>query len=87
MRPSDFLDSDIDFVKIDTAGTEVEVLVDCFLKLKSVKSICVEYHSYFRKEQQIDVTLRELRQAGFWYHIGSEPPSLRIKTLYGMDSV
>jgi FkbM family methyltransferase len=89
VRLSDFLYSEIDLLKIDIEGAEVEVMVDCASKLKNVKRIYIEYHSYLHKDQRLESILKVLREAGFRYHIASEAFSARpffgVKAAFGMD--
>jgi FkbM family methyltransferase len=86
---NDFLDSEIDFLKIDIEGAEVEVLIDCASKLKNVKRIYIGYDSYLHKDQRLESILKVLREAGFRYHIASDAFSARpffgIKAEFGMD--
>jgi FkbM family methyltransferase len=89
VRLSDFLDLEIDFLKIDIEGAEVEVVIDCASKLKNVKRIYIEYHSYLHKDQRLESILRVLREAGFRYHIAPEAfsprPFFHLKAKFGMD--
>lgn len=66
---SDFLTSDVDFLKIDIEGAEDRVLKSCRAKLKNVKHIFFEFHSNIRKKQTLHELLQMLQEEGFHYHI------------------
>lgn len=61
----------IDLLKIDIEGAELEVLKDCVEELKKVKYLFVEYHSWIRNKQELDVLLNILTDNGFRYYIHS----------------
>ncbi len=64
-----YLDQEIDFLKIDIEGAELEVLEYCKDNLSLVKNLFVEYHSYQNKPQQLQRLLEILSNAGFRYYI------------------
>lgn len=64
-----YLDTKIDFLKIDIEGAEVEVLKDCRDRLYNVNNLFVEYHCYKGDEQLLDELLVLLKKAGFRYYI------------------
>jgi len=84
-----YLDEQIDLLKLDIEGAEVEVLTDAAGHLDTVQNLFVEYHSYIGKEQRIDEILHVLRQAGFRIHIQPElvadQPFVERRDSYGMD--
>ncbi len=73
LRLKDLLSSysEIDLLKIDIEGAEVEVLLDCDKELKRVKNLFVEYHSFSSESQRLDELLHALKQNGFRYYIHS----------------
>lgn len=80
----------VDLLKIDIEGAEVELLLkqaDC---LRYVQRIFVEYHSFSDQPQRIHELLRTLVEAGFRVHIHSEfisrRPFSNIHLSAGMDN-
>ncbi|MFR9166885.1 MAG: FkbM family methyltransferase [Dysgonomonas sp.] len=69
VRLKDYLNTTVDFLKIDIEGAEYEVIEDCKDKLVNVNNLFVEYHSYYKEEQKLDEILFILKQAGFKYYI------------------
>lgn len=71
----DFLVEEIDFLKIDIEGAEVDVLWDSKeLIVKYVKNLFFEWHSISRKKQQLGKLLNYFEQNGFRYHIKEASP-------------
>lgn len=68
-RLNDYLDQDINFLKIDIEGAEFDVLNDCRDLLVNVENIFVEYHSSLKDEQNLSSILQILSDAGFRYYI------------------
>ena len=64
-------ETEIDLLKIDIEGAEVEVLNDCVENFHRVKLLFVEYHSFTNEEQKLDDLLGVLKKAGFRYYINS----------------
>jgi FkbM family methyltransferase len=62
---------EIELLKMDIEGPEVDVISDCSDELHKVKNIFVEYHSWNNREQQLDMLLSVLSKSGFRYHIQS----------------
>ena len=90
LRLRDYLNRNVDFLKIDIEGAECEVLEDCQDDLKNVQNIFVEYHSFQNQIQNLDKILNILTKAGFRYyieHIGirSEKPFIKIDSHLDMD--
>lgn len=85
----DFLEHEVDFLKIDIEGAEVDVVLEAASKLFQVKTLCIEYHSFLGKEQRLGEMLEAIRKAGLRYHIVaeafSEYPLLELKAEFGMD--
>lgn len=69
IRLKDYLNQDVDFVKIDVEGAEYEILKDCAENLTNIKNLFIEYHSFLREEQMLDEILLILKKAGFKYYI------------------
>ncbi|MEY2701671.1 MAG: hypothetical protein RLY43_304 [Bacteroidota bacterium] len=87
---SPFLNEEVDFLKIDIEGSEIEVLKECKDNLKNVKNIFVEFHSLTSKEQELDSLLQILKENGFRYYIEnvgihSDFPFLKINQYSGYD--
>src|SRR5436190_8516480 len=59
----------VDFLKMDIEGAEVEVLESCSENLGNVQNLFVEYHSTAKSEQRLDVLLGILKKAGFRVYI------------------
>jgi FkbM family methyltransferase len=72
VRLRDFLNEDIEFLKLDIEGAETDVLQDCADCLGKVKRVFVEYHSYAGQPQTLPDILTILSNSGFRYYIGSE---------------
>ena len=60
VRLRDFLDSRVDFLKLDIEGAEVEVINDCQDRLHNIEHLFVEYHSPLGQKQQLDIILTAL---------------------------
>ena len=66
-----FLDRDVDFLKIDIEGNELEVLISCSDSLKNVSKIFLEYHSFKDSKQQLSDLLKILEDNHFRYFLNS----------------
>ena len=66
-----FLDQDVDFLKIDIEGNELEVLNSCSDRLKNVSKIFLEYHSFKDSNQQLSDLLKILEDNHFRYFLNS----------------
>lgn len=69
VRLADYLTKEVDFLKMDIEGPEVEVLQDCSHLLGNVRNLFVEYHSSPAKEQELDTLLTLLKNAEFKVYI------------------
>jgi FkbM family methyltransferase len=71
IRLKDILDSydRIELLKIDIEGAEVEVLKDCKDSLGHVDKIFIEYHSFSKSLQELDILLSILTKQDFRYKI------------------
>lgn len=83
VRLSNYIDQEVDLLKIDIEGAELEVLREIEPKLSLVKRLFVEYHSFVGKEQHLDELLLILTRNGFRYYIDS--PS-RMKSRPFLDN-
>jgi FkbM family methyltransferase len=71
---SKHIDEDVDFLKIDVEGTELEVIEELSnaRKLRYVKQMVIEYHHHIVRESDVfSRMLRLLEDAGFGYQIES----------------
>lgn len=89
-RLSSYLEGEIDFLKMDIEGSEYEVLNECGDKLKNVKNIFIEYHSFENKSQQLSYILDILTRLNFRYYITmpglkSQNPLIKLNKYAGMD--
>lgn len=71
-RLSPYINSPIDFLKIDIEGAEIQVLPEIENKLKWVQNIFIEYHSFTHQPQNLSLILSILEKHGFRYHIQVE---------------
>jgi FkbM family methyltransferase len=89
VRLRDWLERDVDLLKLDVEGSEQEILRDCADGLGAVKRVFVEWHSYRMDGQALDEILAILRRAGFRYHLqpelSSKTPFLKLPDDAGMD--
>ena len=60
VRLSDYIDKTVAFLKIDIEGSELEVLQEIEPKLQYVERIFIEYHSFEKGQQSLDVILNIL---------------------------
>jgi FkbM family methyltransferase len=63
------VDRQIDLLKIDIEGAEVEVLLDCDGSFASVERVFFEYHSLTGKPQRLAEVLKVMTNNGFRYTI------------------
>ncbi len=90
VRLVDFLDQQVDFLKLDIEGSEFEVLNDCKSKLQSVSNLFVEYHSSIGQDQKLHDILKFLKDSGYRYYLDrnsfrSKQPFVEIKSMGGYD--
>lgn len=85
----DYLNDNIDLLKIDIEGAETEVIEDCADLFHNVKNLFLEYHSFANKKQTLPRILEILEKAGFRIHIQpgiiSSQPFLGRHIHCGMD--
>lgn len=70
-RLSRYIDSDVDFLKLNIEGAELDVLKDLDInnKLELIKEICLEWHSFADQEQNLGELLLILEKNKFKYLI------------------
>lgn len=61
--------SQVDMLKIDIEGAELEVVQDCRGELQKVKNLFVEYHSFSGEKQNLHKLLAILTENQFRYYI------------------
>jgi hypothetical protein len=87
LRP--YLETGVDFLKLDIEGAETEVLEDSADLLGNVKCVFVEYHSFVDKPQTLHTVAGILSGAGFRLHVHSElvspTPFQKRESYLGMD--
>lgn len=66
---SHYIDAEIDFLKLNVEGAELEVLAEIESKLPLVKELVMEYHGFPEIDQNLHKLLNILTQAGFRYLI------------------
>lgn len=89
IRLREFLQENIDLLKIDIEGAETEVLYDCADLLHNVKNLFLEYHSFNNQKQTLPQILKILDESNFRIHIQpgiiSSQPFLGRHIHMGMD--
>lgn len=91
IRLKDFLNQEIDFLKIDIEGAEIEVIKDCQDVLYNVNNLFIEFHSYVNKPQNLSMLLNILEASGFRYYLShtsvtSLKPFWKIESWENMDN-
>jgi FkbM family methyltransferase len=69
IRLRDFLNRDVDFLKIDIEGAEVAVINDIADHLHFVKNLFLEYHGSFEQNKELCQLLSLIVEKGFSYYI------------------
>jgi len=85
-----YLTRPVDLLKMDIEGAETTVLRASKDKLRLVKRIFVEYHSFVGQEQTLSELLSILTEAGFRLNINvpglvSKKPLVKVNVYNGMD--
>lgn len=62
-------EANIDMIKMDIEGAEIDVIRDCRSSLQNVKNFFIEYHSYLNDKQYLDEILAILKENNFRYFI------------------
>lgn len=73
-----FLKRQVDFLKIDIEGAELEVLNHCKDHLHLVENMFVEFHGFKNKPQELNKLLEIISSSGFRYYIKESFPNLRF---------
>jgi len=71
VKLSDYIDQEVDLLKLDIEGAEVKVIEEIEPKLKFVRNIFIEYHSFTKTDQELDHILNILSRNNFHYYIDS----------------
>ena len=69
VRLRDYLDRQVDMLKLDIEGSETEVLLDSADRLHFVRRVYTEYHSFADRPQTLHLLLGVLHDAGFRIHV------------------
>ncbi len=69
VRLKDFMNKEIDFLKIDIEGAEYPVVKDIEEKLYLVKNLFLEYHGTFEENNQLIELLEIVKRNGFNFYI------------------
>jgi len=72
-RLSNYINSEIDFLKLNIEGAELNVFEDLDQndKFKYIRGLCIEYHSFKRQKQNLDKILSILTKNNFRYYISN----------------
>jgi len=84
VRLKNYLNYEIDMLKMDIEGAESKVIIDCGASLKNVKNLFIEYHSFKERSQDLDEILKVLSINGFKYYI--ESAHKKTSPLYKWDN-
>jgi len=87
---SKYLETKVDFLKLDIEGSEYEVLAESEKKLKNAERIYIEYHSFKDKPQKLGEILSILQKNSFRYSIRehgatSRQPFIQRREYLGVD--
>lgn len=79
VRLKDYLqkEAQVDFLKIDIEGAELEVLDDCRDSLANVKNLFVEFHSYIGNPQGLAGVVKVFEENGFRYFVDTNQHRLK----------
>jgi FkbM family methyltransferase len=69
VRLKDFLNKEVDFLKIDIEGAENAVLTDIADNLHFVKNMFLEYHGTFNQNKELVKMINIISDAGFNFYI------------------
>lgn len=69
IRLKNYINKDVDFLKIDIEGAEDVVIRDCANELSEVNNIFFEYHNNVHSEQTLHELLELIKKEGFHYYI------------------
>lgn len=69
VRLLDFMDREIDFLKMDIEGAEFKVLNDIHSKFPLIKNMFIEYHGTFANIKELNQIFSWIEQYGFSFYI------------------
>lgn len=69
VKLSDYIDSEIDFLKLNIEGSEFDVISEVESKLNFINELVIEYHGFKEAGQNLHEILGILDRAGFRYMI------------------
>lgn len=69
VRLRDYINEPIDFLKLDVEGAEYDIVTDIEDRLFFVKSMFIEYHGFFKKQNELTELLALLTRANFTYYL------------------
>lgn len=69
IRLKDWLNTEIDFLKIDIEGAEHQVIIDCKDKLNKINNLFFEYHNYINAKQDLHCLLEIIQHNNFQYYL------------------
>lgn len=75
VRLREYLVGNVDLLKIDIEGAELEVLRDCQDRLGLVQNLFVEYHSFVGSDQELSALFGIIEAAGFRTYSSVESPA------------
>jgi FkbM family methyltransferase len=61
---------DVDLIKMDIEGAEVDVFVDCAPAMGGVRAVCAEFHSFPGRPQRLGQVIAGMEGAGFRTQVG-----------------
>ncbi len=87
---SNYIQENVDFLKIDIEGAETDVLLEANDKLHLVSNIFIEYHSFVNQPQRLNEILDILSKKGFKYYMDipvslTDQPFLHRGSFLSMD--
>jgi FkbM family methyltransferase len=69
---SKYIVGEVDLLKLDIEGAELDVLLEAKERLTKVKRLFVEYHSFVHRPQQLSLILGLLEELNFRYYMEGE---------------
>lgn len=79
----------VDFLKIDIEGHEINVLPTIAHELKKVKNLFLEYHTFIDEPQGLSTIIKIIEEAGFRYYLkeaaNKRNPFVERELFYQMD--
>ena len=78
---NDYLQQEVDFLKIDIEGAENEIFKDISKNLHNVQNLFLEYHAIKNEPQKLSEILKIIEGAGFRYYITEAAQLMRFPFL------